>query len=402
MSSKRVLRKASKAKAKKGSSSSAAAYEVTVVFNEPGWVQVEDDDGKPRVGADGKALFIPDDDQLVVMLHEKAGAELRSHMRMMDASEIDTATLPDEVSETPTLYVHATKEWYKGGEPSVNGLADWLITKGVEVDLRAMLYGKGDLASKQPMSEAYEAMEAEMAGGTRRTHMVTQGIKRPGAESSVARPRSHGSRGSRGRGGGRAGRGSRSLTRNGGRGAGAGAGAGAEKPTPYADDGAYDEASDEGMISGVVEVGVHGEKSERKYKPRAPGQPYKGEMQAPVKRLSTLATRAGGKKAGSSMGAAHRLDPLEDLGEHLIETVEMALVLDQRGAGEVVEPLDIVGDQPRLHPFEQHEVFAQGYGDARLFQREEEACEHALPIAHRAARRNVFATLHPSPPRGIS
>ncbi len=271
--SRRVLRKASKAKKR------ASEYEVTVVFNEPGWAPVEDESGNPRVGKDGKPMLIPDGDLLVARLHELAGPELRTHIRMVDASEVDTSTLPPEVTETPTLYVHGTKEWYKGGEDSVTGMVDWLISKGVEVDMRAMLYGKSKVAEKQPMSEAYEAMEEEMAAGVRRTHMVTQGIKRPVSDSSVMRPRSE--RPTRGRRPGR--------------------------PADADNDG-YSDPPEEGMTSGVVEVGVHGEKKDRKYKPRPPGQVWKGERQAPVKRLDHMAERAGGKTAGSRMGAAHRLD----------------------------------------------------------------------------------------------
>src|SRR5690606_38620799 len=58
--------------------------------------------------------------------------------------------------------------------------------------------------------------------------------------------------------------------------------------------------------------------------------------------------------------------------------VDMALVLHQRGTGEMVEALDVVIDQMRVHAFEQREVLAQGDRHARRLQLEEERNEHAV------------------------
>lgn len=72
----------------------------------------------------------------------------------------------------------------------------------------------------------------------------------------------------------------------------------------------------------------------------------------------------------------HLFQPVEGCGEGAVETVQMAFVLDHRGAGKVVEAVDVIGHQPRRNPFEEGEEFAQGNGDAFLPQRLEEGQEH--------------------------
>ncbi len=75
--------------------------------------------------------------------------------------------------------------------------------------------------------------------------------------------------------------------------------------------------------------------------------------------------------------AGDRLDALEDMREHLVEPVDMALVLHQRGAGEIVEALDVIGDEIGLQPLEQRQIFAQRDGNLGGFQFEKERNEHA-------------------------
>lgn len=49
--------------------------------------------------------------------------------------------------------------------------------------------------------------------------------------------------------------------------------------------------------------------------------------------------------------AANRLDAAEVIGKDLIETVDEALVLDQRRAGQIVEGLDVIVGDPSSIPF---------------------------------------------------
>ena len=85
--------------------------------------------------------------------------------------------------------------------------------------------------------------------------------------------------------------------------------------------------------------------------------------------------------------AGERLDALEDMRKHLVEAVDMALVLHQRGAGEVIKAFDIIVDQPGLQPFQQRQIFPQRNGNPRGFQFEEEGEElSALQSCYSADR----------------
>ena len=84
-------------------------------------------------------------------------------------------------------------------------------------------------------------------------------------------------------------------------------------------------------------------------------------------------------------GVEQAFQPLEHGAEDAVELVEVALVLHQRGAGEIVEILDrLVGEigVERLH---QRQIFAQGHRDLRVAQRCEELQEHGIQIARRTA-----------------
>ena len=81
--------------------------------------------------------------------------------------------------------------------------------------------------------------------------------------------------------------------------------------------------------------------------------------------------------------AGQRLDALEDVRKHLVEAVDVALVLHQRGAREVVKALDVELHQPGIHALEQRQVLAQRDRNARGLQFEEEGDEHGLSTADR-------------------
>ena len=71
-----------------------------------------------------------------------------------------------------------------------------------------------------------------------------------------------------------------------------------------------------------------------------------------------------------------RLQPLEALAEHAIETVQVTLVLHQRRAAQVVEILHAVVGDIRLHRRHQRQVLGDRGRHAGLAQREDEVREH--------------------------
>ena len=71
-----------------------------------------------------------------------------------------------------------------------------------------------------------------------------------------------------------------------------------------------------------------------------------------------------------------QVEALEHVAEHAVELVEVALVLHQRGAREVVEILDPAAGEVLLHRLHQREVFAQRDRHAGGFQLGEEGDEH--------------------------
>ena len=89
------------------------------------------------------------------------------------------------------------------------------------------------------------------------------------------------------------------------------------------------------------------------------------------------------------------LEPREGFGEGAVEAVEMRLVLDQRGAGEVVEPLGRPVRQPRLHPAQQVEIFPQAGRHPVATQAVEERAEHQ-PIRDRMTVANRPSTVSAS------
>jgi hypothetical protein len=65
------------------------------------------------------------------------------------------------------------------------------------------------------------------------------------------------------------------------------------------------------------------------------------------------------------------------MAEHAVELVEVALVLDQRGARQIVEVLDPPAGEIGIHRLHQGQVFAQRHRDAGGFQLMEKRDQHA-------------------------
>src|SRR6185312_11992990 len=75
----------------------------------------------------------------------------------------------------------------------------------------------------------------------------------------------------------------------------------------------------------------------------------------------------------------HQVEALEDLAERAVELVEIALVLHQRRARQIVEVLDAARREVGLHRLYQRQVLTQGHRQAGGFQLGEEGDEHRDP-----------------------
>jgi len=75
-------------------------------------------------------------------------------------------------------------------------------------------------------------------------------------------------------------------------------------------------------------------------------------------------------------GVAHQLEALEDVAEHLVEAVQVALVLHQRGAGEIVEVLHAAVGEVGLEGFHQRQILLQRHRQAGGSELMEEVDEH--------------------------
>ena len=71
-----------------------------------------------------------------------------------------------------------------------------------------------------------------------------------------------------------------------------------------------------------------------------------------------------------------QVEAFEDVAEHAIELVEIALVLHQSGARQVVERLDPPVGQILLHRLDERQIFAQRHRQAGGFQLMKEGREH--------------------------
>ena len=95
--------------------------------------------------------------------------------------------------------------------------------------------------------------------------------------------------------------------------------------------------------------------------------------------LRELLQPLGGDLGGERL--LEQVEPLEHVAEHAVELVEVALVLHQRGAREIVEVLDPAAGEVLLHRFHQGQVFAQRDRHAGGFQLGEEGDEHGGILA---------------------
>jgi hypothetical protein len=75
-------------------------------------------------------------------------------------------------------------------------------------------------------------------------------------------------------------------------------------------------------------------------------------------------------------GLAHQFEALEHVAEHAIELVEIALILHQRGAREIVEVVDATRREVGVHRFHQRQIFAQRHRDAGGLELMQERDEH--------------------------
>ena len=84
----------------------------------------------------------------------------------------------------------------------------------------------------------------------------------------------------------------------------------------------------------------------------------------------------GACKAGFDYAAEH-FQALEDVAEHPVEFVDVALVLHQRGARQIIEILDAARREIGLQRLHQRQILAQRHRHAGGFQLGEEIDEHA-------------------------
>ena len=80
-----------------------------------------------------------------------------------------------------------------------------------------------------------------------------------------------------------------------------------------------------------------------------------------------------------------QFEPLEHVAEHAVELVEVALVLHQHGAREVIEILHAPAREIGVHRLHQGQVFAQRHRHAGGFELMEEGDEHRATIRRNAA-----------------
>src|SRR5262249_48040601 len=88
---------------------------------------------------------------------------------------------------------------------------------------------------------------------------------------------------------------------------------------------------------------------------------------------------------------AHQLEPLEYVAEDAVELVEIAFVLHQRRAREIVEVLDPTAGEILLHRLHQREIFAQRHRHAGGFELVEEGDEHGASLRRCASRSRLVS-----------
>src|ERR1700674_3593735 len=91
--------------------------------------------------------------------------------------------------------------------------------------------------------------------------------------------------------------------------------------------------------------------------------------------LRELLQPLGGDLGGGGVG--QEIEPLEHVAEDAVELIEVALVLHQRRARQVIEILHAPSCDVGLHGLHQRKIFPQRHRQARGFQLVEEGGEHA-------------------------
>src|SRR5208337_1840068 len=71
-------------------------------------------------------------------------------------------------------------------------------------------------------------------------------------------------------------------------------------------------------------------------------------------------------------------EALEHMAENAVELVEMALVLHQRGARQIIKIVDLLARDAGIDRVEEGEIFLHAHRNAGLLQLEEEVQEHGI------------------------
>ena len=90
---------------------------------------------------------------------------------------------------------------------------------------------------------------------------------------------------------------------------------------------------------------------------------------------------------GGQVFARGRDEPLEHRAEDLVEAVELAFVVNEDAAAEIIELLGVGRDDLGVERLEQQQMLLQAGGNSAAPQRLDKANEHALPLPR--ARREV-------------
>ena len=111
------------------------------------------------------------------------------------------------------------------------------------------------------------------------------------------------------------------------------------------------------------------------------GEVFLGELAQPF-----------GRDLGFLQGLREILQALEDMAENAVELVEVALVLHEAGARQIIEILDLLLGEVGIERLEHRQVLAQGHRDLRRPQLGEEGQEHRSNVGGGPRRSSRPAT----------